>query len=44
VRRLEQALPEPPKAGSYGPGHHTRAYWNRITPAAFDYLASTLTS
>jgi len=43
VRRLEQALPEPPKAGSYGPGHHTRAYWNRITPAAFDFLASTLT-
>jgi len=43
VRRLEQALPEPPRAGSYGPGHHTRAYWNRITPSAFDFLASTLT-
>jgi len=43
VRKLEQALPEPKKAGSYGPGHHTRAFWNRITPAAFDFLASTLT-
>jgi pimeloyl-ACP methyl ester carboxylesterase len=43
VRKLEQSLPEPPKTGSYGPGHHTRAYWNRITPAAFDFLASTLT-
>jgi hypothetical protein len=42
VRRLEQALPEPPRAGSYGPGHHTRAYWNRITPAAFDFVAATL--
>ena len=42
VRRLERALPEPPKAGGYAAGRHTRRYWNRVTPAAFDFLASAL--
>ncbi len=42
VRRLERALPEPPRAGGYADGRHTRRYWNRITPAAFDFLAASL--
>jgi S-formylglutathione hydrolase FrmB len=44
VRRLEAALPEPPRAGGYADGGHTRQYWNRITPAAFDFLAAALTA
>ncbi|MGH9040123.1 MAG: esterase, partial [Acidimicrobiia bacterium] len=28
VRRLERALPEPPRAGGYADGRHTRRYWN----------------
>jgi predicted esterase len=47
VRELERALPEPPAAGGssgggYEPGRHTRGYWNRITPAAFGFLAASL--
>lgn len=42
VRALERALPEPPAAGGYAPGGHTRGYWNGITPAAFDFLAAAL--
>ncbi|HEU4421418.1 MAG TPA: alpha/beta hydrolase-fold protein [Pilimelia sp.] len=42
VRDLERALPEPPAAGGYEAGGHTRRYWNRITPAAFDFLAAAL--
>ncbi|MEW6471744.1 MAG: alpha/beta hydrolase-fold protein [Actinomycetota bacterium] len=42
VRALEQALPEPKAAGAYADGRHTRRYWNRCTPAAFDFLAAAL--
>jgi S-formylglutathione hydrolase FrmB len=42
VRALQRALPEPPAAGGYEPGGHTRGYWNRITPAAFAFLARSL--
>jgi S-formylglutathione hydrolase FrmB len=42
VRALEDALPEPPAAGGYELGGHTRGYWNRITPAAFAFLAGAL--
>ncbi|MGH9038952.1 MAG: alpha/beta hydrolase-fold protein, partial [Acidimicrobiia bacterium] len=42
VRRLERALPEPPQAGGYADGRHTRRYWNRVTPAAFDFVAAAL--
>jgi S-formylglutathione hydrolase FrmB len=42
VMALEQALPEPKAAGSYAAGRHTRRYWNRCTPAAFDFLAAAL--
>ena len=42
VKALEQALPEPKVAGAYADGRHTRRYWNRCTPAAFDFLAVEL--
>jgi S-formylglutathione hydrolase FrmB len=43
VRSLEEVLPEPKAAGEYQPGRHTRGYWNRVTPAAFDFVAAALT-
>jgi len=42
VTALEKALPEPKAAGSYAAGRHTRRYWNRCTPAAFDFVAAEL--
>ena len=39
---LEKQLPEPKAAGTYADGGHTRRYWNRCTPAAFDFLAVAL--
>ena len=42
VMALEKALPEPKAAGTYADGRHTRRYWNRCTPAAFDFLAAEL--
>jgi predicted esterase len=42
VRALEAALPEPKAAGGYADGRHTRRYWNRCTPAAFDFLSAAL--
>jgi len=42
VRDLEHALPEPPVVAAYDKGAHTRGYWNRVTPAAFDFLANQL--
>jgi pimeloyl-ACP methyl ester carboxylesterase len=42
VRALERALPERPAAGGYDKGGHTRGYWNRITPAAFAFVAAAL--
>jgi dienelactone hydrolase len=42
VRALEEALPEPKAAGDYARGRHTRRYWNRCTPAAFNFLAAEL--
>lgn len=44
VRELERVLPAAPAAGGYAPGRHRRGYWNRITPAAFDFLAAALGS
>jgi predicted esterase len=44
VRKLEAVLPEPKAAGDYQPGRHTRGYWNRVTPAAFDFVAAALTA
>ena len=42
VRSLERALPEPAHAGGFADGRHTRRYWNRVTPSAFDFLATAL--
>jgi S-formylglutathione hydrolase FrmB len=42
VKALEQVLPEPKAAGAYADGGHTRRYWNRCTPAAFDFIAAQL--
>ena len=42
VVRLEEALADPVQAGGYAQGRHTRRYWNRVTPAAFDFLAASL--
>lgn len=42
VKALEAALPEPKAAGDYASGRHTRRYWNRCTPAAFDFLSAAL--
>ena len=42
VKSLESALTEPKAAGSYAAGRHTRRYWNRCTPAAFDFLGAQL--
>ncbi len=43
VRDLERRLPEPAAVAAYDKGAHTRGYWNRITPAGFDFLAGALT-
>jgi S-formylglutathione hydrolase FrmB len=40
VRALQSALPELPAVAAYDKGAHTRKYWNRVTPAAFDLLAT----
>jgi S-formylglutathione hydrolase FrmB len=42
VEALVEALPEPPEIWSYGPGGHTRIYWNDQTLEAFTFLASHL--
>lgn len=42
VTALEKALPEAKAAGEYASGRHTRRYWNRCTPSAFDFLAAQL--
>ena len=41
VRALQAALPQPVTA-AYDKGAHTRGYWNRVTPAAFDFIAAHL--
>lgn len=42
VEALVEALPEPPEIWSYGPGGHTRVYWNDQTLDAFAFLSSHL--
>lgn len=39
---FEDALPEGKAAGDYQRGRHRRGYWNRVTPAAFDFIAAAL--
>jgi predicted peptidase len=42
VQALVEALPKEPEIWSYGPGGHTRIYWNDQTLQAFEFLASHL--
>jgi len=42
VRALRDDLPTPPEIAAFDKGAHTRGYWNRITPAAFDFIAAHL--
>lgn len=42
VRSLVDALPEPPVIASFGPGGHTREYWNNQTLQAFSFLSRQL--
>lgn len=42
VRALRDRLPAPAAVAAFDKGAHTRGYWNRITPAAFDYVAGRL--
>jgi dienelactone hydrolase len=42
VAALVEALPEEPEWLHFGPGGHTRAYWNSLTPSAFAWLAGEL--
>jgi hypothetical protein len=44
VRDLESALPAKPAAGDFGDGNHNFNYWSTAIPAAFDFLATTLSS
>ena len=44
VRALESALPTKPAAGSYTDGNHNFNYWSTAVPAAFDFLAATLST
>jgi hypothetical protein len=39
VQRLADAIPGGPAIESYGPGAHTRHFWDRITPDAFAFVA-----
>ncbi|MEV7622595.1 alpha/beta hydrolase-fold protein [Actinoplanes sp. NPDC089786] len=39
-----RALPVRRAAGSYGDGNHNFAYWSTAIPAAFDFIAATLSS
>jgi hypothetical protein len=43
VRALHRALPSRPVAGSYTTGRHNFGYWSTVIPAAFTFIAATLT-
>jgi predicted esterase len=43
VRDMASRIPGGAAIESYEPGDHTRGYWNRITPAAFAFVAAALT-
>jgi len=42
VRNLERRLPEKKAAGEYGDGRHNFAFWSRMMPGAFDFIAGAL--
>jgi len=43
VRALQRALPTKPVAGGYTTGRHNFGYWSTVIPAAFSFIAATLT-
>lgn len=42
ARALASAIPAGAAVASWGPGAHTRSYWNRVTPAAFAFVSQAL--
>lgn len=42
VQAFASAVPGGAALTQWGPGGHTRKYWNRVTPAAFAFLAQAL--
>jgi hypothetical protein len=42
VQRLVADLSEGPQVVSYGPGAHTRVYWNSVTLPAFAFIGGAL--
>ena len=40
---LHRALPTRPVAGGYTTGRHNFGYWSTVIPAAFTFIAATLT-
>ncbi len=42
IQRFAADLDPPPAVAEWGPGDHTRGYWDRVTPAAFRFLGEAL--
>ena len=42
VHAFVSALPQRPQIVSYGPGAHTRAYWDNVTLPAFAFVGAAL--
>jgi pimeloyl-ACP methyl ester carboxylesterase len=42
VQKLVAALPQKPDPLSYGPGAHTRVYWDSVTLPAFAFIGASL--
>ncbi len=43
IEALSAEIPGGPSIERYAPGAHTRAYWNRVTPEAMDFIGHSLT-
>lgn len=44
VERLADRIPGGPAVAGFGPGRHTRGYWNTVTPAAFEFIGRSLST
>jgi hypothetical protein len=42
IEDFAAALSPPPQILEFAPGGHTRGYWNRVTPDAFDFVGARL--
>jgi len=40
--KFVSALPQRPRVVAYGPGAHTRAYWDGVTSCAFAFVGAAL--